>query len=149
MGLFDFVKNVGPDLFTSDEEAAEKIKEHIEANNPGVENLEVVYEEGSATLKGQAESFVAVEKAILLAGNIKGVENVNDELEVTSPAPEDAVEEQVEYYVIQEGDTLSLIAKRYYGDAMAYPRIFEANREVIQDPDKIFPGQKIRIPVSG
>ena len=53
----------------------------------------------------------------------------------------------VEYYVIQSGDTLSKIAKQYYGNAMEYPRIFEANKEVIEDPDKIYPGQKIRIPL--
>ena len=58
-----------------------------------------------------------------------------------------AAEPKVEFYVVESGDTLSKIAKRYYGDAMQYPRIFEANREVIEDPDKIFVGQKIRIPL--
>ena len=62
-------------------------------------------------------------------------------------AEETEPEEKVEYYVIQKGDTLSKIAQHYYGDPMAYPKIFEANREVIQNPDKIFPGQKIRIPL--
>lgn len=145
MGLFDFMKDVGHKLFTSDADAAEKIKQHIEANNPGIENLEVGYQDDSAFLKGRAQSYEAVEKAILMAGNIKGVANVVNELEVSETAP---TEGSIEYYVIQKGDTLSLIAKRYYGDPMAYPRIFEANREVIQDPDKIFPGQKIRIPLS-
>ena len=51
-----------------------------------------------------------------------------------------------QYYIIQSGDTLSKIAQRFYGNASAYPKIFEANREVIEDPDKIYPGQKIRIP---
>ena len=55
--------------------------------------------------------------------------------------------QQVEYYTIVKGDTLSAIAKRHYGDASQYPRIFEANREVIKDPDLIFVGQKIRIPL--
>ncbi len=63
---------------------------------------------------------------------------------VNQPIPKDTP--SAEYYVIQAGDSLSKIAKQFYGDAMAYPRIFEANREVIEDPDKIFPGQKIRIP---
>lgn len=54
--------------------------------------------------------------------------------------------QQAEYYIIQKGDTLSKIAKQYYGDANAYPKIFEANREVIKDPNLIFPGQKVRIP---
>ncbi|HHJ39225.1 MAG: peptidoglycan-binding protein LysM [Methylothermaceae bacteria B42] len=145
MGLFDFIADVGQKLFTSDAEAAEKIKQHIEANNPGIENLEVGYQDESAFLKGKANSYEAVEKAILMAGNIKGVANVVNEIQVEEAAPAEA---NVEYYVIQKGDSLSLIAKRYYGDPMAYTKIFEANREVIQDPDKIFPGQKIRIPLS-
>ncbi len=144
MSLFDFIADVGQRLFTSDEEAAAKIKAHIEANNPGIENLEVAYQEQSAILRGTAASYAAMEKAILLAGNLQGVANVVNELKV---AEETEPEEKVEYYVIQKGDTLSKIAQRYYGDPMAYPRIFEANREVIQDPDKIFPGQKIRIPL--
>jgi nucleoid-associated protein YgaU len=53
---------------------------------------------------------------------------------------------EVDFYVIEQGDTLSAIAKRFYGNANAYPQIVEANREVIKDADKIFPGQKIRIP---
>jgi nucleoid-associated protein YgaU len=53
---------------------------------------------------------------------------------------------KVEYYEIKRGDTLSGIAKKYYGDPMQYKALFEANREVIEDPDKIYPGQKIRIP---
>jgi nucleoid-associated protein YgaU len=55
-------------------------------------------------------------------------------------------QEQVEYYIIQQGDTLSKIAQHFYGNANKYPRIFEANREVIKDANLIFPGQKIRIP---
>ena len=54
---------------------------------------------------------------------------------------------KVEYYEIKSGDSLSAIAKKFYGDALQYPRLFEANREVIKDPDKIYPGQKIRVPM--
>ncbi len=53
------------------------------------------------------------------------------------------------FYVVQKGDTLSGIAKEFYGNGMKYPQLFEANREVIEDPDKIYPGQKIRIPELG
>lgn len=142
MGLFDFVKDIGNKLFGREDEAAEKIKQHIEAANPGIENLGVAYENGVISLAGDASSSEAMEKAVLMAGNVQGVSEVkvND---LHAPA----VEEKVEYYVIQKGDTLSAIAKRYYGKANDYPRIFEANREVIKNPDLIFPGQKIRIPL--
>jgi len=83
----------------------------------------------------------ALEKAVLLAGNVQGVEKV---MAVTVKMP---AEPKVEYYEIVSGDTLSGIAKKYYGDAMQYPRLFEANKEVIKDADLIYPGQKIRIPL--
>lgn len=51
-----------------------------------------------------------------------------------------------QHYVVQKGDTLSKIAKEFYGDAMLYPKIFEANRDTLSDPNKIKPGQKLRIP---
>lgn len=141
MGLFDFVKNMGKKIFTSDAEAAQKIEDSIAAENPGVENLSVTFEDGVVSLSGKAESAEAMEKAVLMAGNIKGVTEVNvDNLEAPAPAPE------VEYYTIVSGDSLSKIAKRYYGNAMDYPKLFEANKEVIKDANLIYPGQKIRVP---
>jgi nucleoid-associated protein YgaU len=142
MGLFDFVGNIGKKIFGSEEEAPEKIKQHIEANNPGISNLEVSVQEGVATLSGEAESAEAMEKAVLMAGNLEGISEVKAN-GLNAPKPETAVE----YYEIQSGDTLSAIAKTYYGKASDYPKIFEANREVINDPNLIFPGQKIRIPM--
>jgi len=143
MGLFDFAKDIGRKLFGSKEEAPEKIKEHIEEDNPGVENLEVsVDENGTVALSGKASSKEAMEKAVLMAGNIEGVEKVDtSNLEV----PEEEVEVKVEYYVIQKGDTLWKIAEKFYGNGAKYTKIVEANKEVIKDADKIFPGQKIRI----
>ena len=144
MSLFSFVKDIGRKLFNKEAEAADKIKEHIEEDNPGVKNLNVEVKDGVATLSGEAESEEALEKAVLMAGNVKGIGEVKaDGVSV----PETAPKEKVEMYEIVAGDTLSAIAKRYYGDASKYPRIFEANREVIKDPDKIFVGQKIRIPL--
>jgi nucleoid-associated protein YgaU len=142
MGLFDFVGNIGKKIFGNEEEAPEKIKQHIEANNPGISNLEVSVQEGVATLSGEAESAEAMEKAVLMAGNLEGISEVKAN-GLNAPKPETAVE----YYEIQSGDTLSAIAKTYYGKASDYPKIFEANREVINDPNLIFPGQKIRIPM--
>jgi len=141
MSLFDFVKDIGKKVFGKEAEAADKIKEEIERDNPGVSGLNVRYEDGVVSLSGQAQSPEAMEKAVLIAGNIKGVAEVKAE-EMTAPAQT----AEVEFYVIKKGDTLSAIAKKFYGNANAYPRIFEANREVIKDADLIFPGQKIRIP---
>jgi nucleoid-associated protein YgaU len=144
MGLFDFMRDVGKKLFGSDAEAEEKIKAEIEATNPGISNLGVQYEpqSGTVTLSGDAESAAAMQKAVLMAGNVQGVSQV-EVAELQHP-PE---QEQVEYYIIEKGDTLSKIAQRFYGNANKYPRIFEANREVIKDANLIFPGQKIRIPL--
>lgn len=169
MSLFGFVKDIGRNIFNKDEDAAEKIKAHIESNNPGVKDLTVEYDDGIVALCGECESSDAFEKAVLMAGNVKGVIDVYTSGMTVAQAPEapvvtmeipTAVSEpakqsvpvvadapKVEYYVIQSGDSLSKIAKNYYGDAMQYPKIFEANKEVIEDPDKIYPGQKIRIPL--
>jgi nucleoid-associated protein YgaU len=143
MGLFDFAKSIGHKLFDKDSEAEEKIREHIEQDNPGIKDLKVAYNDGVVSLSGSAKDAAAMEKAVLMAGNVNGVAEVKAE-EVKAPQPA----EKVEYYVIEKGDTLSAIAKKYYGKASEYPRIFAANREVIKDPDLIFPGQKIRIPAA-
>lgn len=141
MGLFDFAKDLGKKLFGGDDDPAEKIKDSIAAANPGVDELDVSFDDGVVHLSGKAESAEALEKAVLMAGNVRGVTEVKvDGLDAPDPEP------AVEYYTIVSGDTLSKIAKRYYGDAMDYPKLFEANREVIQDPDLIYPGQKIRVP---
>lgn len=159
MGLFDFATDIGKKVFgIGDAEAAEKIKQDIESNNPGIENLEVeMQEETVCVLRGTCESVEAKEKAILMAGNMKGVSAVvAARLKVA--ASEDAGEEQQDsafesssdsqFYTIESGDTLWGIAAKFLGNGSKYPEIFEANREVIEDPDKIFPGQKIRIPSS-
>ena len=142
MGLFSFAKDIGRKLFNKEEEAPEKIKAHIEADNPGVNNLEVTVSDGIVSLTGAASSAEALEKAVLMAGTVKGVSEVKTEGVTAPPATS-----TVEYYEIVAGDTLSAIAQQYYGKASAYVKIFEANKQVIKDPDKIFIGQKIRIPL--
>ena len=141
MGLFDFAKDMGKKIFGGDDDPAEKIKVSIEENNPGITDLGVGYDEGVVDLSGKAETAESVEKAVLLAGNVKGVTDVKiDNMEAPKPAPE------VEYYTIVSGDSLSTIAKKYYGNAMDFPKLFEANKEVIKDANLIYPGQKIRVP---
>ncbi|GJL62679.1 MAG: peptidoglycan-binding protein LysM [Nitrospirales bacterium] len=142
MGLFDFVKDIGEKVFGSNDDPAEKIKEHIESRNPGIKDLNVEFKDGQVNLSGDAASAEAMEKAVLLAGNVQGVTDVGAG-NVKAPSQTD----KVEYYVIEKGDTLSGIAKKLLGNAMDYPKIFEANKEVIKDPNLIYPGQKIRIPM--
>ena len=141
MGLFDFAKDLGKKLFGSNDDPAQKIEESIAAANPGVDDLGVTFDDGVVHLSGKAASAEAMEKAVLMAGNVKGVTEVKiGGMDAPEPEPE------VQYYTIVSGDSLSKIAKAQYGNAMDYPKIFEANKEVIKDPDLIYPGQKIRIP---
>ena len=151
MSLFSFVKDLGHRLFTNDGEAAEKIAQEINSNNPGITGLKVEFRDGTVFLSGEASSAEAVQKAVLLAGNAGGVSSVNvDGVKLPGGLSAQSIETagNVQYYIIQSGDNLSKIAKHFYGDPNKYPVIFEANKEVIKDANKIFPGQKIRIPAA-
>jgi nucleoid-associated protein YgaU len=146
MGLLDFARDVGRQIFDTDAEAADNIKQHIEIGMTGVKNITVDFDDGVATICGDCDSQAIKEQAILLAGNVKGVEKViADDLNAPAPAPEEVSKD--EFYEIKSGDTLGTIAKQFYGKSSQYMRIFEANREIIDDPNKIYAGQKIRIPL--
>lgn len=152
MGLFDFIKDVGANIFKGGNQAKE-IEELLNKDLPGkITDLKVDFKDGTVTLSGECDTVATKEKAVLIAGNIKGVGNVEDaELTVAQAAAVAAETEaaetvETEFYTVQSGDTLSKIAKTYYGDANKYLVIFEANCEVIKDPDLIYPGQKLRIP---
>ena len=140
MGLFDFASDMGRKLFGKDDDPAKKIQEHIAEDNPGIDDLDVAYNEGVVTVSGKTDDPAALEKAVLMAGNVEGVPKVVAEVE-SPPIPE-----SVQYYEIKKGDTLWAIANEHYGSGAKYKMIVEANKEVIKDADKIFPGQKIRIP---
>lgn len=150
MSILDFAKHLGRQVFDRDDVAADKIKETMEINLSPINDLSVEFDDGVVTLCGDCMSPGDRERAILVAGNIEGVEKVVA-TELTSRPPkaeEPEPEPEGEIYEIQSGDTLSGIAKRHYGDAMQYMKIFEANKGVIEDPNKIYPGQKIRIPAA-
>ena len=155
MGLIDFIKGAGEKLFGSDEPSAEEKAAEREAKeekaSDALENvvrkmgipisdLDIDFSQGVARISGKTETQEAAEKAVLTVGNINGVSQVNNLIVVSNPEPE-AV-----YYTVQSGDSLSKIARAQYGDAMKYPTIFEANKPMLQHPDKIYPGQVLRIP---
>lgn len=151
MGLLDFLKDAGEDLFGGKKgDEADSIRKKIEKEmGSNIENLGVLYNNGRVELHGKAKSQAAKEKAALLAGNLKGVNAVDDDgLTVVGQSATSAPVSApaTTYYTIEKGDTLSKVAQRFYGDPQKYHDLFDANREVIQDPDKIYPGQKIRIP---
>ena len=146
LNLFGFGKDKGEKVFENHEEAVAKITAQIEGALAGIKDLDVKFDDGTVTLCGDCDTQAIREQAILLAGNVQGVSGVLANELTVAESPEK--EEKVEFYEIKSGDSLSKIAKRYYGDPMAYKRIFEANRGVLGDnPDKIYPGQQIRIPL--
>jgi nucleoid-associated protein YgaU len=144
MGLVDFVMGAGEKLFAgkgeSDQERSAKLENHVHLMGIPVERLKIDVSGDRATVSGKVTSQADREKVVLTVGNTNGISKVDDRLEVAKKAPE------AKYYTVVKGDTLSKIAKAQYGDAMKYPLIFEANKPMLKDPDKIYPGQNLRIP---
>lgn len=161
MGFFDFVKKAGTKLFTREADAQERtpagpspeevrrqadrrlaaaLVKFVGDLGLEVEDLSVRVDGDVATIKGKTASQAEREKVVLAVGNVEGVSRVDDQLTVEREEPE-AV-----FYTVQSGDTLSKIAKQHYGNAGKYPVIFEANKPMLKHPDRIYPGQVLRIP---
>ena len=98
------------------------------------------YPGGTVTVAGTVADQATREKVLLCCGNVEGVDKVDDQLTVINPEP------PATFHTVVRGDTLSAIAKHFYGNANAYMKIFEANRPMLGHPDKIYPGQMLRIP---
>jgi len=156
MGLFDFVSNSGKNILeeenneSTDVNNAEIIKQEIENSfeELPIDGLVVEVDGDSVTLAGVAKDFETREKAILIAGNTKGIAHVNaDQLIVQDEFTQEQIDIPEEiFYTIEEGDTLWKIAEKFYGDGAKYKHIVDANLEVIKNEDLIYPGQTIRIP---
>lgn len=159
MGLFSFIKNAGAKVFgigkTTEEENAEiaekvaeiakekanKLTNAVETLGFEVLDLNIEVDDDNVIVWGQANSQETKEKVILVLGNTEGIATVDDRMTVVIEEPE------AQFHTVVKGDYLSKIAKKYYGNAMKYPVIFEANKPMLTDPDKIYPGQVLRIPV--
>ncbi|MEN1727059.1 MAG: LysM peptidoglycan-binding domain-containing protein [Pseudomonadota bacterium] len=172
MGMFDFVGAAGKKLFGGSKIDERAVREHLMALGLNVRALTVIafQDEKKVALLGKVDSVEDKEKLIVAAGNVSGVEQVDDRIRVETPAAEteaaapapadvpevdnadDAPEPPEEetpnsqFYTVESGDTLGAIAKRFYGNAGKYMVIFEANRPMLEDPNKIYPGQVLRIP---
>ena len=164
MGLISFIKEAGEKLFGKGEakaaqEAAEReasaanlerlnkaagdaIATYIQSMDLKVNGLDVAFDgtTGTVTVSGVAADQATREKVVLCCGNVEKVAAVNDLMTVAKPADES------KYYTVVKGDNLSKIAKQFYGDPNKYPKIFEANKPMLTHPDKIYPGQLLRIP---
>ena len=141
MGLFGFIKDAGKKVFGRDEdEATPKGPAPV-----GTRDLPSANERKADALSHAVHRMglgVTREKVVLTIGNTFGVAQVDDRMVVTNPKP------QARLHTVEAGDTLSAIAAKYLGKASRYPEIFEANKPMLEDPDKIYPGQVLRIPAS-
>ncbi|MDX1701037.1 MAG: peptidoglycan-binding protein LysM, partial [Melioribacteraceae bacterium] len=157
MGLFSFIKDAGAKIFggkTAAEKAAEaaaeerkiaeeaekKLEETISDLQLQVEDLNIHISGDMATITGAAYDQSTKEKVVLVVGNSVGIATVDDQMTVENVEPE------AQFHTVVSGDTLGKIAKKFYGNAMKYPVIFEANKPMLKDPDLIYPGQVLRIP---
>ncbi len=147
MGLFGMFGD-------SFEETVKKALEEVKGLGLGVRDLDASVDGKTVTLYGEAESREAKGRAMEeVSRRLQDADNVINRIRVAEPAPapaeaqaEATPAEEVELYEVRPGDTLGAIARRFYGKASLYPRIFDANRDILDDPNLIKVGQKLKIP---
>jgi len=166
MGMFSFIKEAGEKLFgigkaqaaqpavaappsaeqvaSLNQTAAQAIATYIESMKLSVEGLDVAFDGATetVTVAGIAPDQATREKVVLCCGNVANVVAVNDMMTVATPEPES------QWHTVVKGDNLSKISKAFYGTPNKYPQIFEANKPMLTHPDKIYPGQVLRIPAA-
>ncbi len=158
MGLFSFIKDAGANLFGIGKTTAEEAADAAEANAAmaaekanhlvnavgslgfEVTDLDIEVDGDTALVYGEAANQETREKVVLVVGNTEGIAAVDDRMTTAIEEP------QAQFHAVVSGDTLGKIAKKYYGNAMKYPVIFEANKPMLSHPDKIYVGQVLRIP---
>ena len=152
MGLGSFLKNVGEKIFgggETPEEQAQKVKNHVAKYGFDISGITFTVKDDKVTISGEAKDWEQKGKIYVAAGNVEGIDGVTDNMTVKAVLAE-AVSlvamPQVKYHTVQSGESLSKISKEVYGDANSYNKIFEANKPMLSDPDKIYPGQVLVIP---
>lgn len=165
MGIFSFAKDIGDKIFHRDDakketesqadankapaagepsaqSVANLLLKRIQQQNLNITNLKVKYNgtTDTAEISGNAETQADREKAIIAIGNVQNVAKVIDNIDIKQDAPESTM------YTVKSGDSLSKIAQEVYGSGNEYNKIFEANKPMLSSPDKIYPGQVLRIP---
>jgi len=145
MGIFKFIKTKGKTLIQDrNTVAANAIKKEVNDLGLGEElgsDFKIVVDGGKVKIVGKVPDQATKERIILAAGNVGGISEVEDGMKARKGANKEAV-----FYTVKSGDSLSKIAKKMLGNAMKYPDIFEANTPMLTHPDKIYPGQVLRIP---
>ena len=142
-GMIPFVKVAGRSLgkVFRGKETEDTLKKEVESYDLDTDGIDFsVDDDGVVTVRGDAVSQEMKEKIILAVGNVEGVGGVKDEVNTKVAGRESR------FHTVVSGDTLSAISKTYYGTWKLYPEIFEANKPMLSDPDKIYPGQVLRIP---
>ncbi|MFT0214019.1 peptidoglycan-binding protein LysM [Pseudomonas sp. F1_0610] len=145
MGLINFVQAAGAALWENiqgkEAHAAEKLHEHIAMSGLGNPDIAITVEGSVIRVVGHVKTQEEKEKILLALGNVAGISSIEEQIAVVEPS------KGARFVTVEKGHTLSAIAKEQYGDANAYMRIFEANKPLLKDPNKIYPGQVLRIPV--
>jgi len=145
MGIWEFVKSAGRKIGIGSKEkapAAEDLKAELESHNLGTQDLKIEVVGDKAVITGNVADQTVLEKAIVAVGNTLGISKVESTVEV--PDAKDPV-----FHTVKKGDTLWAISAEVYGNGAKYKEIFEANKPMLSHPDKIYPGQVLRIPDLG
>lgn len=165
MGIFDSIKNA---LGKGEPEPDVTVSPSQVLREAGIDpsRLKFGFGTGSIAVSGEVADEATRGKVVELLSAIKGIDDVQDRMTVAPPEPppapqaeapakpeaaaeepsgDDAAEAGRSYTVVA-GDTLWKIAEREYGNGAQYMKIFEANTDILENPDRIFPGQVLKIP---
>jgi nucleoid-associated protein YgaU len=149
MSLIEFVKDAGKKIGMGDQQPnSQDLKTELDAHKIGTEQINVDVHGDKAVLSGAAPSNDVLERAVVAIGNVVGISKVESNVKVPTPVGGATPSTT---YTVKKGDTLSEIAERVYGkgNSMQHKAILEANRPMLASADKIYPGQVLRIPVTG